>query len=86
MAVPSTQVGVQLSDEEYEQLESAARRQDCSIADLIRQAIRQVYMDDLERDLSALDVQPLGETPLLMEEDEEAIGIRGPRIPPKQGV
>jgi hypothetical protein len=78
--MPSRQVGVQLSDEEYEQLERAARGWDCSIADLIRRAIRQVYLRDLETDLSAQQVPGLGQRRLLVGEEEEDIGIGGPQI------
>jgi hypothetical protein len=80
MAKASRRVGVELSDEEYDQLENTARRRDCSIADLVRQAIRQVYLNDLEQDLTRLDIQRLEETPLLMDDEEDAIGIRDATI------
>ena len=80
MAKVGRQVGVQLSDEEYHQLESTARMRDCSIADLIRQAIRRAYMNDREQDLTRQDLQRLEETPLLMDDEEEVIGIRGAKI------
>ena len=80
MAMPGRRVGVHLSDDEFDALESTARKRDCSIADLIRQAIRQVYMNDLEQDLTRLDLRRLEETPLLMDEEEKGIGIRGATI------
>jgi predicted DNA-binding ribbon-helix-helix protein len=80
MAMPGKQVAVQLSDEEYALLEDAASRRDCSIADLIRQAIRQVCMRDLETDLNAQQVPGLAQKRLLVDEEEEEIGIGGPEI------
>lgn len=80
MAAPGRQMDVQLSDEEYERLKSLAEKRDTSVDELIRQAIRQVYMSDLERDLTALEVQRLGETSLLADEEEREIGIRGPEL------
>jgi predicted transcriptional regulator len=71
---------VSLTSEEYARLQSLAAKRDCSVEDLVRQAIRQVYMNDLEQDLTRLDVQRLEETPLLMDEEEDAIGIRGATI------
>jgi hypothetical protein len=69
-----------LTEDEYERLKILAAKRDTSLADLIRQAIRQVYMNDLEEDLTRLDLQRLEETPLLMDEEEEGIGIRGATI------
>ena len=50
------------------------------VQDLVRQAIRQVYMSDLETDLSAQEVRRLAQRHLLAAEDDEEIGIGGPRI------
>ena len=74
------QVGVQLTDEEYARLKGHAAKRDCSVEDLVRQAIRQVYMNDLEADLSVEEVRRLGHRSLLALEDEDEIGIGGPRI------
>jgi predicted transcriptional regulator len=71
---------VQLTDEEYARLRSLAEKRDCSVQDLVRQAIRQVYMNDLEADLSVEEVRRLGQRSLLAAEDGEEIGIGGPRI------
>ena len=79
MSAPRRQVGVELTDEELARLQNLAAKRDCSVQDLVRQAIRQVYMDDLETDLSAQEVHRLGQRPLLVVEEEE-IGIGGPRI------
>ena len=80
MSAPRRQVGVELTDEELARLQNLAAKRDCSVQDLVRQAIRQVYMDDLETDLSAQEVHRLGQRPLLVVEEEEEIGIGGPRI------
>ncbi len=80
MAPPSRQVRVQLTDEEYARLRSLAAKRDCSVQDLVRLAIRRVYMNDLETDLSAQEVRRLGQRSLLAVEEEEEIGIGGPRI------
>jgi hypothetical protein len=73
-------VGVQLTDEEYARLHSLAEKRDCSVQDLVLQAVRQVYMSDLEADLSVEEVHRLGQRSLLALEDEEEIGIGGPKI------
>ena len=73
-------VRVSLTDEEYARLRILAEKRDCSVQDLVRQAIRRVYMNDLETDLSAQEVHRLGQRPLLVVEEEEEIGIGGPRI------
>ena len=80
MAVPCRRMDVQLSDDEYERLRDLAEKRDTSVAELIRQAIRQVYMSDPERDLTPLEVQRLGETSLVVDEEEREIGIRGPEL------
>ena len=73
-------VRVSLTDEEYARLRILAEKRDCSVQDLVRQAIRRVYMNDLETDLSVQEVHRLGQRRLLVVEDEEEIGIGGPRI------
>ncbi len=73
-------VQVSLTEEQYARLKSLAEKRDASISDLIRQAIEHVYMSDLELDLGTRSVQRLGETPLLIVEEEEEIGIRGPEV------
>jgi predicted transcriptional regulator len=83
MAAPGRRMDVQLSDEEYERLESLAEKRDTSVDELIRQAIRQVYMSDLERDLTPLEVRRLDETSFLVGEEEEVIGIRGSELVPR---
>jgi len=75
---------VQLSDEEYALLEMLAERRDSSVSELIRQAIRQVYVNEVERDLTALEAQRLGETSLLMDEEGGAIGVRGRELPTEE--
>ena len=80
MAAPRRQVGVHLTGEEYARLRHLAAKRDCSVQDLVHQAIRQVYMNDLETDLSLREVRRLGQRPLLVVEEEEEIGIGGPRI------
>jgi predicted transcriptional regulator len=70
-------VQLALTGEEYERLRSLAEKRDTSVHELIRQAIRQAYMNDLEQDLTVLEVQRVSETSLLVDEEEEAIGIRG---------
>jgi predicted transcriptional regulator len=84
MAAPGRRIDVQLSDEEYERLTSLAEKRDTSVDELIRQAIRQVYMSDLERDLTPLEVRRLDETSFLLDEEEEVIGIRGPELVPRE--
>jgi predicted transcriptional regulator len=74
-----------LPDEEHTRLKGLAERRDTTISELIHQAIRQVYMSDLERDLTRLEVQRMGETPLLAEEEEQEIGIRGLGLLPHDG-
>jgi predicted transcriptional regulator len=83
MAAPGSGIDVQLSDEEYERLKSLAEKRDTSVDELIRQAIRQVYMSDRERDLTPLEVRRVDETSFLLDEDEEVIGIRGPELVPR---
>jgi len=73
-------VHVSLTEEQYGRLRSLAEKRDVSVSDLIRQAIQQVYISDLERDFGAREVQRLGETPLLIAEEEEEIGIQGPEV------
>lgn len=73
-------IQVSLTEEQYWRLKSLAEKRDASVSNLVRQAIEQVYMSDLERDLGAQDVQRLGQTPLLIAEEEEEIGIRGPEV------
>lgn len=73
-------VQVSLREYQYARLKSLAEKRDVSVSDLIRQAIEQVYMGDLERDLGARDVQRLGEARLLIAEEEEEIGIKGPEV------
>ena len=73
-------IQVSLTEEQYWRLKSLAEKRDASVSNLVRQAIEQVYMSDLERDLGARDVQRLGQTPLLIAEEEEEIGIRGPEV------
>ncbi len=77
-------VQVSLAEEQYARLQRLAEKRDVTVADLVRRAITQVYMDDLALDVSTSDVQRLGEMPLLMDEDEEEIGIRGTRTLPEQ--
>ena len=79
MAPPSREVRVQLTDEEYARLKGLAEKRDCSVQDLVRQAIRQVYIDDVETDFSVREVRRLDQRRLLVADDEE-IGIGGPRI------
>jgi predicted transcriptional regulator len=79
--VPSyKELQVSLTNEEYARLQTLAAKRDCSVEDLVRQAIRQVYMNDREQDLTRQDLQRLEETPLLMDEEEKGIGIRGATI------
>lgn len=73
-------VQVSLREYQYARLKSLAEKRDVSVSDLIRQAIEQVYMGDPERDLGARDVQRLGEARLLIAEEEEEIGIKGPEV------
>jgi len=73
-------IQVSLTEEQYTRLKSLAEKRDASVSDLVRQAIEQVYMSDLEQDLGAREVQRLGQTPLLIAEEEEEIGIRGPEV------
>jgi len=73
-------IQVSLTEEQYWRLKSLAEKRDASVSNLVRQAIEQVYMSDLERDLGAQDVQRLGQTPLLIAEEEDEIGIRGPEV------
>ena len=80
MSAPRRQVGVELTDEEFARLQNLAAKRDCSVQDLVRQAIRQVYMDDLETDISAEEVRRLGQQSLLAAEAEEEIGIGGTKI------
>lgn len=71
---------VSLTNEEYARLQSLAAKRDCPLEDLVRQAIRQVYMDDLETDLSVEEVRRMAQRRLLAAEDEEEIGIGGTKI------
>ena len=73
-------IQVSLTDEEYARLQTLAAKRDCSVQDLVLQAVRQVYMSDLEADLSVEEVRRLGQRSLLALEDEEEIGIGGPSI------
>lgn len=76
MAAPGRRMDVQLSDEEYALLKVLAERRDSSVSELIRQAIRQVYMNEVDRDLTAFEAQRLDETSLLMDGEGGSIGIR----------
>jgi hypothetical protein len=78
-------IQVSLTEEEHGRLMGLAEKHDTSVGALIHKAIRQAYMNESERDLALLEVQRLGETRLLIDEEEEAIGIRGSRILPRQG-
>lgn len=73
-------IQVSLSEEQYVRLRGLAEKRDASVSELVRQAIQQVYMSDLEQDLGTREVQRLGQTPLLITEEEEEIGIRGTEI------
>ena len=73
-------IQVSLTEEQYWRLKSLAEKRDASVSNLVRQAIEQVYMSDLERELGARDVQRLGQTPLLIAEEEDEIGICGPEV------
>jgi predicted transcriptional regulator len=73
-------VQVSLTEDQHARLKSLAEKRDVSVSDLIRQAIEQVYIGDLERDLGARDVQRLGEARLVIAEEEEEIGIKGPEV------
>lgn len=73
-------IQVSLSEEQYARLIGLAEKRDASVSELVRQAIQQAYMSDLEQDLGTREVQRLGQTPLLITEEEEEIGIRGPEI------
>lgn len=73
-------IQVSLSEEQYARLRGLAEKRDASVSELVRQAIQQVYMSDLEQDLGTREVQRLGQTPLLITEEEEEIGIRGTEI------
>ena len=73
-------VHVSLTEDQYARLKSLAEKRGVSVSDLIRQAIEQIYMGDLERDLGARDVQRLGQARLLIAEEEEEIGIKGPEV------
>lgn len=75
----SKKIHVSLTQEELERLKALAAKRDVNVSDLVRQAIRQVYMSDLERDLGIREVHRVGETPLLIVEEEE-IGIKGPEV------
>ncbi len=76
MVAPGRRMDVQLSDEEYALLQALAERRDCSASELIRQAIRQVYMNEAERDLNGFETQRLDQTSLLMDGEGGSIGIR----------
>jgi len=73
-------IQVSLSEEQYARLKSLAAKRDASVSELVRQAVEQVYMSDLAQDLGTRDVQRLGQTPLLIADEEEEIGIRGPEV------
>ena len=73
-------IQVSLAEEQYARLIGLAERRDTSVSELVRQAIEQVYTSDLEQDLSRREVQRLGQTPLLIAEEEDEIGIRGPDV------
>jgi predicted transcriptional regulator len=77
---PGKRIQVSLTEAQYERLKELAEKRDTSVSELIRQTIEQVYMSDLERDLGARGVQRLGETPLLVADEEEEIGIKGPEV------
>ncbi len=73
-------IQVSLAEEQYARLIELAERRDTSVSELVRQAIEQVYTTDLGQELSRREVQRLGQTPLLIAEEEEEIGIRGPDV------
>jgi Arc/MetJ-type ribon-helix-helix transcriptional regulator len=73
-------IQVSLSEEQHARLKSLAAKRDASVSELVRQAVEQVYMSDLAQDLGTRDVQRLGQTPLLIADEEEEIGIRGPEV------
>jgi predicted transcriptional regulator len=80
MAASGRRMDVELSDEEYALLQALAERRDSSVSELIRQAIREVYMSEAERDLTAFEAQRLDETSLLIDGERGTIGIRGREI------
>lgn len=73
-------IQVSLVEEQYARLIELAERRDTSVSELVRQAIEQVYTSDLGQELSRREVQRLGQTPLLIAEGEEEIGIRAPDV------
>lgn len=73
-------IQVSLAEEQHARLIELAERRDTSVSELVRQAIEQVYTSDFGQDLSTREVQRLGQTPLLIADEEEEIGIRGPDV------
>jgi len=80
MSAPGRRMDVQLSDEEYALLKVLAQRRGSSVSELIREAIRQVYMSEVDRDLAAFEARRLDETSLLLDGEGGPIGIRGREI------
>lgn len=78
-------IQVSLTDEEHAGLKRLAAKRDITVSDLIRQAIRQVYISELEQDLGVQDVRRVDDRTLLIAEGEEEIGIEGPEVLAQRG-
>ena len=73
-------IQVSLAEEQHAKLIELAERRDSSVSELVLQAIEQVYTSDFGQDLSRREVRRLDQTPLLIADEAEEIGIRGPDV------
>jgi len=73
-------IQVSVGEEDHARLKRLAAKREVSVSELVRQAIRQVYISDLDRELGIREVHRVGQTPLLIVEEEEEIGIKGPEV------
>lgn len=73
-------IHISLTEDQHLRLKDLAQRRDISLSELVRRAIQEVYMEDMERDLGADGVRRLGERGLLVSEEEADIGITGPGV------
>jgi 16S rRNA U516 pseudouridylate synthase RsuA-like enzyme len=76
-------VHVSLTEDQYGRLKRLALKRDVTVSELIRKAIQQVYMADIDQDLGVRQVGRLGERRLLIAEAEEDIGISGGELLPE---
>ena len=77
---PGKRIQVSLTEAPYEWRKSLAEQRDASVSEFTRQAIEQVYVSGLERDLGARGIPRPGAVSLLVADEQEEIGVRGTEV------